>query len=76
LRAGASFVVADVQGLQGIGERGDDVRVPVAEVVDPAVEVDVDELPTVDVPDPVASRRPMTRSIPASTITRTRSGQT
>ncbi len=47
-------VIADVEGFQRCGQRSDHIGVAVPQVVDPTVEVDVDEFAAVHVPDVVA----------------------
>ena len=51
-------VVADVEPVQGEPQLLDQRGMPVAEVEGAAVEVEVEELPPVDVPDPVALAPP------------------
>ncbi len=56
LGAGAArkMMVADVERGERIGERGDHFRVAVAEVEHAAVEMEVEQLATVEIPDAVA----------------------
>jgi hypothetical protein len=47
-------VVADVEAAHGLLEHGDQLGIAVAEVVRPAVEVQVDQAPAAHVPEEVA----------------------
>jgi hypothetical protein len=53
-REAREVVVADVERVEGIAQRGDELGVAMAQVEHAAVEMEVEQLPAIQVPQPVA----------------------